>query len=109
MQHCYLHCDLLTGRGREGKLAKYYDRWRVQPFGPGVAIEQHAAVFAPAQADSTVAKLKIEIIFFDGQRASPMSPGRPPNDFGGRDGIRTQDLLIPDEEKSEIRHGAAIT
>jgi len=52
--------------------------------------------------DSVVAKLKIEIIFFDGQRASP-------NDFGGRDGIRTQDLLIPDEEKSEIRHGAAIT
>jgi hypothetical protein len=40
-----LHCDLLTGRGRE--ISKYYDRWRVQPFGPGIAIEHHAAVFAP--------------------------------------------------------------
>jgi hypothetical protein len=29
--------------------------------------------------------------------------------FGGRDGIRTHDLLIANEEKSEIRHGAAIT
>jgi hypothetical protein len=28
---------------------------------------------------------------------------------GGRDGIRTHDLLIANEEKSEIRHGAAIT
>ena len=30
-------------------------------------------------------------------------------DFGGRDGIRTHDLLIANEEKSKIRHGAAIT
>jgi hypothetical protein len=28
---------------------------------------------------------------------------------GGREGIRTPDLLIANEEKSEIRHGAAIT
>ena len=28
---------------------------------------------------------------------------------GGRDGIRTHDLLIANEEKSMIRHGAAIT
>ena len=29
------------------EISKYYDRWRVQPFGPGIAIEHHAAVFAP--------------------------------------------------------------
>jgi hypothetical protein len=29
--------------------------------------------------------------------------------FGGRDGIRTPGLLVANEEKSEIRHGAAIT
>jgi hypothetical protein len=29
--------------------------------------------------------------------------------FGGRDGIRTHDLLIANEEKSMIRHGATIT
>jgi hypothetical protein len=52
-------CNIVTlrsphrsGQGRE--ISKYYDRWRVQPFGPGIAIEQHAAVFAPARADSTV-------------------------------------------------------
>jgi hypothetical protein len=28
---------------------------------------------------------------------------------GGREGIRTPGLLIANEEKSEIRHGAAIT
>ena len=67
-------CNIVTlrsphksGQGRE--ISKYYDRWRVKPFGPGIAIEHQ------------------EIIFFDGQRArlksgltkvSPMSPGRPP-------------------------------
>ena len=71
-------------QGRE--ISKYYDRWRVQPFGPGIAIEHHAAVFArTGRFDSVVAKPKIEIIFFNGQRArlksgltkvSPMSPGR---------------------------------
>ena len=29
--------------------------------------------------------------------------------FGGREGIRTLGLLVANEEKSEIRHGAAIT
>jgi hypothetical protein len=28
---------------------------------------------------------------------------------GGREGIRTLGLLVANEEKSEIRHGAAIT
>ena len=34
---------------------------------------------------------------------------RPFLNFCGRDGIRTHDLLIANEENSEIRHGAAIT
>jgi hypothetical protein len=34
---------------------------------------------------------------------------RDPSDFGGRDGIRTHDLLIANEEKSMIRRGATIT
>ena len=29
--------------------------------------------------------------------------------FGGRDGIRTHDLLIANEEKSKLRRGATIT
>jgi hypothetical protein len=29
--------------------------------------------------------------------------------LGGREGIRTPGLLVANEEKSEIRHGAAIT
>jgi len=34
-------------------------------------------------------------------------PGRPLNDFAGRDGIGTHDLLIANEEKSKLRHGVA--
>jgi putative transposase len=37
--------DFFTVPTRE--ISKYYDRWRVQPFGPGIAVEHHAAVFAP--------------------------------------------------------------
>ena len=51
------------------------------------------------------------------QGALPMYPVRclthvswaGPCRFGGRDGIRTHDLLIANEEKSMIRHGATIT
>ena len=84
MQHCYIAISSQV-EGRE--ISKYYDRWRVQPFGPGIAIEHPCGCICPrtGRFDSVVAKLKIEIIFFDGQRArlksgltkvSPMSPGR---------------------------------
>jgi hypothetical protein len=32
-----------------------------------------------------------------------------PGTFGGRDGILTHDLLIANEEKSKLRHGATVT
>jgi hypothetical protein len=66
--------------------------------------------------DSVVAKLKIEIIFFDGQRArlksgltkvSPMSPGRTLMILVDEMGFEPHNLLIANEENSEIRHGAA--
>ena len=34
---------------------------------------------------------------------------RVPQAFGGRDGIRTHDLLIANEDKSNLRRGATIT
>jgi hypothetical protein len=49
-----LHCDLLIGRGREGKLANTAIDGEYNLSGPGISIEHHAAVFAPARADSTV-------------------------------------------------------
>jgi hypothetical protein len=81
-----LHCDLLTGRGREGKLANTTIDGEYNLSGQELPLSI-MRLYLPrtGRFDSVVAKLKIEIIFFDGQRArlksgltkvSPMSPGR---------------------------------
>ena len=81
-----LHCDLLTGRSREGKLANTTIDGEYNLSGQELPLSI-MRLYLPrtGRFDSVVAKPKIEIIFFNGQRArlksgltkvSPMSPGR---------------------------------
>jgi hypothetical protein len=81
-----LHCDLLTGRGREGKLANTTIDGEYNLSGQELPLSI-MRLYLPrtGRFDSVVAKPKIAIIFFNGQRArlksgltkvSPISPGR---------------------------------
>ena len=81
-----LHCDLLTGRSREGKLANTTIDGEYNLSGQELPLSiMRRYLPRTGRFDSVVAKPKIEIIFFNGQRArlksgltkvSPMSPGR---------------------------------
>ena len=79
------------------EIAGHVSRKMLEHFG-------HARIPAKrAQSTRSEKRVRAQPANSEGSEVSGLS------DFGGRDGIRTYDLLTANEQKSETSHGAAIT